>query len=75
MAKAVVAAWAACVKDLQQLIAAAPASTPAPGAPGIATPPSNESFRFMQCVRKLHDQPPLPHAAWKKLAQDVQVMV
>jgi hypothetical protein len=72
MAKAAAAAWAACLKDLQQQVAAASASKPAPGR--IISHASTEFRSSMQCIRKLKDQPPLPHAAWKKLAQDVQVM-
>jgi hypothetical protein len=73
MAKSVVAAWSACVKDLQQLVATASASTPAAGAP-TNTCASNEIISFKQSMNKLEEQPPLPHAAWKKLAQEVQVI-
>jgi hypothetical protein len=72
MAKAVVAAWAACVKDLQQQVAAACASSPPPGS--IITQASQEFSSSMRRVMKLKEQPPLPHAAWKKLVHDVQVM-
>jgi hypothetical protein len=72
MAKAVVAAWAACVEGLQQQVAAASASTPAPGS--IMTQASKEFSSLMQRIIRLQDQPPMPHAAWKKLVQDVQVM-
>jgi hypothetical protein len=75
MAKAVVSAWTACVKDLQQLVAAASASTPALGTPDSPTTrASSELSSFMQRVKKLNKQPPLSHAAWKKLVQDVQVI-
>jgi hypothetical protein len=73
MAKTVVAAWAACVKDLQHFVAAASASTPATGS--IATPAASKEFdSFLQCLEKIRKQPSLPHAAWKKLVADVQVM-
>jgi hypothetical protein len=72
MAKAVVAAWTACVKDLQQQVAAASATTPAPG--GIIMHASTEFRSSMRCLMKLKEEPQLPHAAWKKLVHDVQVM-
>ena len=60
------------MKDLQQQVAAASASTPAPG--GIISHASTEFKNLMRCIMKLKEQHPLPHAAWKKLAQDLQVM-
>jgi hypothetical protein len=71
MAKAAVSAWTACIKDLQQLVDSAP------GVPGNTyTLPDQDcplQNKIARCVKKLHQQPPLPHAAWKKLVQDVQV--
>jgi hypothetical protein len=76
MAKALVAAWAACVKDLQvqlqQQVAAISASPTAPT--GIITHVSSDFSSLLGRFTKLKEQPPLPHAAWKKLVQDVQVM-
>ena len=60
MANAAVASWTACVKELQELAAA----------PSVA---QRDGDAVLQRVEKLQDQPPLPHAAWKRLAQDVQV--
>lgn len=60
MSKAVVASWMACIKELQKLVTASAADAGA-----------TEAFR--QRLQQLDGQPPLPHAAWKKLVQDVQV--
>jgi hypothetical protein len=61
MANAAVASWTACVKELQQLMSSTPAAQ------------SRFSVACTQRLQQLSQQPPLPHAAWKKLAQDVQV--
>jgi hypothetical protein len=60
MAKAAVAAWAACIKDLQQQLDTAGAVR-------------DDAVAFCQRLEKLNEQPPLPHAVWKKLVLDVQV--
>jgi hypothetical protein len=65
MATAVVAAWTACIKELQQLLDGTGAVTPA-----HATAMQD----LLEHLHKLEAQPPLPNTAWKKLAQDVQVM-
>ena len=61
MAKATVAAWAACIKELQQQLDTA-------GAVRADAVPA-----FCQRLEKLNEQPTLPRAVWKKLVQDVQV--
>jgi hypothetical protein len=58
MANAVVASWTACIKELQQLTAGTAQAHP---------------LNTACMLDKLHQQPLLPHAAWKKLVQDVQV--
>jgi hypothetical protein len=63
MASAVVASWSACIKDLQQLIDRA------------AEPPAGEGAALTRRIQNLFLPPPLPNAAWKKLVQDVQVML
>lgn len=69
MAKAVVAAWSACIKELQQLVAEASSQ-------GFtsSTHAANRFQSFIQRMSKLNPQQPLSHAAWKKLVQDVQVV-
>ena len=64
MANAVVAAWTACIKELQQVVEATGAVTPAHTA---------AAHGLVQRLHKLEAQQPLPHTAWKKLAQEVQV--
>jgi hypothetical protein len=61
MANAAVSLWTACIKDLQT-------STHAAGAV-----PASTVKALVKSLNKLEQQPPLPHAAWKKLVQDVQV--
>jgi hypothetical protein len=61
MANAAVSLWMACIKDLQNLVIAAGAA------------PASAVKAMLKCLNKLEHQPPLPHAAWKKLVQDVQV--
>lgn len=58
MAKAAVAAWVACISDLQQLLDGKAQTT----------------WLMMHSVEKLKLHSPLPHAAWKKLVQDAQVI-
>lgn len=43
-------------------------------APDTANSPAAEVEALTKRIDKLYQQPPLPHAAWKKLVQDVQVM-
>jgi hypothetical protein len=64
MANAVVAAWTACIKELQQVVEATGAVTPAH---------TVAIHGLVQRLHKLEAQQPLPHTAWKKLAQEVQV--
>ncbi len=59
MANAVVASWTALSKDVQLVVDTAGAQ--------LAV---NALYRWLE---KLKEQPSLPHAAWKKLAIDVQV--
>jgi hypothetical protein len=61
MSKACIAAWTACIKELQGLANTAVADQP------------DAVFQAMQHVEQLDQQQPLPHAAWKRLVQDVQV--
>ncbi len=61
MANAVVAAWASCIKEFQQLMRKSEDVQRA------------ELKALAQRVHKLEQQPSLPHAAWKKLVYDVQV--
>lgn len=60
MANAVVASWAACIKELQRLV----------DAPSVAQSDGNAVLKL---VEQLDNQPPLPHAACKRLVQDLQV--
>jgi hypothetical protein len=69
MSNAVVAAWTACIKDLEQHLGAA-ASAP-PGAPSSIH--ETRKQELIDSVLRLQKQPPLPHAAWKRLVQDVKV--
>jgi hypothetical protein len=65
MANAVVASWTACISALQHLLVQVSHTTSAAL--------SGATQSVVQLVEKLGRQPPLPHAAWKRLAQDVQV--
>jgi hypothetical protein len=69
MAKASVAAWSACIKELQQLVAEASSQ-------GFtrSTHAADRFQSFVQRISKVNPQQPLSHAAWKKLVQDVQVV-
>jgi hypothetical protein len=71
MARAAVAAWVACISDLQQLFD----GVFAPGAPD-STPAANSAAThiFVHSLTQLQRHSPLPHAAWKKLVEEVQVM-
>jgi hypothetical protein len=61
MANAAVAGWTACIKELQQQL-------------GATGPVRADDFSaFSKRVTALEQQLPLPHAAWKRLVQDVQV--
>jgi hypothetical protein len=61
MAKTCITCWTACLKELQRLADAAVIAQTEVRALGVA-------------LEELSQQPqPLPHAAWKKLVQDVQV--
>lgn len=62
MANSVLASWTACVKDLQQMFNAS-----------SGREREEAGLKFVQRLDKLDGQPPLPHAAWKRLAQKVQV--
>jgi hypothetical protein len=64
MANSVVASWTVCIKELQRLMDAADATDP----------PAAEVEAFTKRIDKLQKQPPMPHAAWKKLVQDAKVM-
>jgi hypothetical protein len=68
MSNATVASWTACIKELQRLVntAAAGAADDDLRKAGIA---------MGRNLEKLTRQPPLPHAAWKRLVQDVQVIM
>jgi hypothetical protein len=61
MANAAASLWTTCIKDLQ---------TPAFAAGAV---PASAVKALAKSLSKLEQQPPLPHAAWKKLVQDVQV--
>jgi hypothetical protein len=65
MANAVVASWTACINELQQLI-----DDTADAAEADAI-----QLCLLQRINKLKKQPSLPHAAWKRLVQDMQVNV
>lgn len=71
MANAVVASWTACVKELQRLVEAAAAAGPCRVYEG--QPYWADLKPYQRCVDKLDTQSPLPHAAWKRLVQEVQV--
>jgi hypothetical protein len=61
MANAAVAAWTACIRDLQKLV---DGSTPAPN-----------TAQVVERVNKLAGdlETPLPNAAWKKTVHEIQV--
>lgn len=61
MANAAVAAWTACIRDLQKLV---DGSLPVPN-----------TAQVVERVNKLAGDPetPLPNAAWKKLVHEIQV--
>lgn len=60
MANAVVAEWTACIKELQQIVDAAAAA-------------QLDGGTLAQHLEKLEEHASMPHAAWKRLVQDVQV--
>jgi hypothetical protein len=60
MANAVVTSWTARIKELQQLL-------------DTADVPNSDFAVFMLRMTRLGEQPPLSHAIWKKLVQNVQV--
>jgi hypothetical protein len=66
MANAAVSLWTACIRDLENPALAA-------GAVPASAVPVSAVKAMLKCLNKLRKQPPLPHAAWKKLVQDVQV--
>lgn len=61
MATTAVAAWTACIKEMQQLLNTEGALQ------------RDAYTALVISVAGLQKQPPLPHAAWKRLVQDVQV--
>lgn len=66
MANAVVASWKECIKELQMAVDTDWQDViPADAADALGA--------FVQRVQMLKQQLPLPHAAWKRLVQDVQV--
>jgi hypothetical protein len=61
MSKVPITAWTVCIKQLQRLADATDVS-------------ETKVQTFSDALEVLGQQPnPLPHAAWKKLVQDVQV--
>ena len=60
MANAVVAEWTACIKELQQIVDAAAAA-------------QLDGETLAQHLEKLEEHASMPHAAWKRLVQNVQV--
>jgi hypothetical protein len=65
MANAVVASWKACIKELQDAVNT--------DWQDLYEVEAGILRAFVERVRQLEQQPPLPHAAWKRLVQDVQV--
>jgi hypothetical protein len=63
MGSAVVTAWAAVIKGLQQLV-----QSPAMGPSTPAIDP-----RLFEHMNKALAQPQLPHATWKKLVLELKV--
>jgi hypothetical protein len=66
MANAVVASWKECIKELHLAVSTDWQDV------GHAEA-ADALSEFVQRVQVLKQQLPLPHAAWKRLVQDVQV--
>jgi hypothetical protein len=66
MANPVVASWTACIKELQDAVNT--------DWQGVSVAETADALRAVVLrVKRLREQPPLPHAAWKRLVHDVQV--